>query len=52
MLTPEEARAKRKWEESQLTEDDKLLRRAKARVNSEKRKKLIKERKIINGWNE
>ena len=50
MLTPEERKAQREWRESQLTEDERLLRRAKRREYSRKRARLLKERKIINGW--
>ena len=50
MLTPEERKAKREWEESQLTEDQKLLRRAKWKKSYRRRRELLKERDIINGW--
>lgn len=51
MLTPEERKAQREWKESQLTEEERLLRKAKRRAYYNRRAKLLKERKIINGWN-
>ena len=51
MLTPEEKKAQREWQESQLTEEQRLLRKAKRREYQKRRAKLLRERKIINGWN-
>ena len=51
MLTPEERKAHKEWREAQMSEDEKLLRRAKQKAYQRKRAKLLRERKIINGWN-